>query len=324
MKNPLNQSSLSRRGLILSGGAAIASSTVAAVANTDAKAETESTAIAQTTPVTGFLNGQVALVTGAARGIGQAIALALAKAGADIAAIDILADIPGHPVPMAQPRDMVETQRLVEESGRQFLSVKADIRDLAALQAAVTQASEVLGPIDIAIANAGIGSSAGFLVDDAQAWQNHWTLNTEVNVYGTANTLRAVLPTMTERRSGRVIVVSSTFGRQGNATNPAYVSSKWALIGMTKAAAIEVGEFGVTVNAIAPTAVRTGLGGSRTAEERAQADEWLQANYHQLPVGILEPGDIADTAVFLASPGAQYITGATVDISAGAGARYTA
>ena len=129
---------------------------------------------------------------------------------------------------------------------------------------------------------------------------------------------------MVERQTGNIIITSSTFGRQGNGMNPAYVTSKWELVGLTKAAAIELGEFGVTVNVIAPTAVRTGLGGPQTEAERAESNEWLQANYHQLPIGLLEPEDIAGTVVFLASPAARYITGVTIDVAAGANARYTA
>lgn len=319
----MSKSFISRRGLVLSGGAAATGAAIAA-ASPGKAATAAATEIAQGRPSSDELTGQVAFVTGAARGIGQAISVALANAGADIAGVDILEDIPGHSVPMATTEDMAATQQLVEQVGRRFLPIQVDIRNLAALRSAVDQTARELGPIDIAIANAGISSNGGFLAEEDALWQSHWAINTDVNVYGTANTLRAVLPLMAERRSGRVILVSSTFGRQGNASNPAYVASKWAVIGMAKSAAIEVGNFGVTVNAIAPTAVRTGLGGPRSEAERAQGDEWLQANYHQLPIGVLEPEDVAGAAVFLASPGAQYVTGAVIDVSAGAGARYTA
>ena len=320
----MSQQSISRRGLVIGGSAAITSVAAAAVAKSDLSTVQPSLTTAQTRSTSGELSGKVAFVTGAARGIGRAIAVALAKAGAEIAAVDILEDIPDHSVPMAKPADMAETQQLVEQTGRQCVTLKADIRDLSALREAVDQINSQLGPIDIAIANAGVNSNVGFLTEDDRAWQNHWNLNTDVNIHGAANNLRAVLPLMAARLTGRMIIISSTFGRQGNGSNPAYVASKWALVGLTKAAAIELGEFGVTVNAIAPTAVRTGLGGPRTPEQRAQADEWLQANYHQLPIGILEPEDVAGAAVFLASPAAQYVTGATLDVSAGAGARYTA
>jgi short-subunit dehydrogenase len=132
------------------------------------------------------------------------------------------------------------------------------------------------------------------------------------------------MPGMMARRSGRIVVTASTFSRQGNDINPAYVASKWAVVGLVKSAAIEAGRSGVTVNAIAPTAVRTGLGGPQAPEARARADEWLKANYHKMDVGILEPEDVAGSVVFLASPAARYITGEVIDIAAGANARYTA
>ena len=272
----------------------------------------------------GFLAGQVALITGGARGIGRAIAVALADAGADIGVVDILQDIPGLAVPLATEADLVETRARVEATGRRFAAAQADVRDFSALAAAVDTVRATLGPIDVAVANAGVNSNVSFVDDDQTAWDHHWTIVTDVNVRGAANTLRLVLPEMTARGRGRVIVIASTFGRQGNGSNPAYVTSKWAVVGMAKAAAIDVGRSGVTVNAIAPTAVRTGLGGPRTPAERAASDDWLRANYHQLDVGLLEPEDIAPTAVYLASPAAAMITGATIDVAAGANARYTA
>ena len=174
------------------------------------------------------------------------------------------------------------------------------------------------------VANAGVNSNVGFTADDETAWINHWDIITDVNVRGTANTLRAVIPSMVERQAGNIIITTSTFGRQGNDTNPAYVTSKWGLVGLTKSAAIELGKFNITVNAIAPMAVRTGLGSVQTEQQRAESNEWLKANYHQLPVGLLEPEDIAGTVTYLASPAAKYITGAVIDIAAGANARYTA
>ena len=270
------------------------------------------------------LAGETALVTGGARGIGRAIAVALAQAGADVAVLDIAHNIEGHPIPLGTPEDLTETVRLVEQEGRRGLAIQADIRDLHQLQEATTQAERVLGPFTLLAANAGVNSNVKFVGTDEDQYRRHWDIITDVNVKGTANTLRAVMPGMIARGRGRIIITSSTFGRQGNDANPAYVASKWAITGLAKAAAIEAGPAGVTVNAVAPTAVRTGLGGPQSPESRARADEWLMANYHKLPIGLLEPEDIAGTVVFLASPAARYITGEIIDVAAGANTRYTA
>jgi|GEM_PF-168693 len=272
----------------------------------------------------GALAGQVALVTGAARGIGREIARACARAGADVVALDIADDIAGHPVPLATQADLAETQRLVAAEGRRVVSVRADVRDLPALRAAVADVLRAFGRIDVLAANAGINAPVPLLHARDDEFTRHWRNVLEVNVLGVANAMRAVLPHMIGRRRGRIVATTSTFGRHGNAANPNYVASKWAVIGLVKSAAIEAGPFGVAVNAIAPTAVRTGLGGPQTAEQRAAGDQWLRANYHALPVGILEPEDVADAAVFLASPGARYVTGQVLDVAAGANARYTA
>ncbi|GGH42107.1 NADP-dependent 3-hydroxy acid dehydrogenase YdfG [Cribrihabitans marinus] len=271
-----------------------------------------------------LLEGQTVFITGAARGIGRAIAIAMADAGADVAAYDILTDIPDFPIPMATPEDMAETQAGVEAAGVQFRSYAGDIRDLDAQQAAHADADAALGPIGIVVANAGVNLNAGFLIEKPDTWSTAWETVTDVNIKGTAATLRATVPAMTARGSGRVIIVGSTFGRQGNASNPAYIASKWATQGMMKALAIEVGKQGVTVNTVNPTAVQTGFGGPRTQEQIDGSNAWLAANYHQLDVGLLQPEDIAGSTVFLASPGAAMITGTSIDVSAGAAARYTA
>ncbi len=304
------------RRAALAGGAAIA--TGAAAMSLGATA-----ASAQQSEAAGVLAGQTVFITGAARGIGRAIAVGMAEAGANVVAYDVLEDLPGFPIPMATPADMAETRAGVEAAGVGFMSFAGDIRSLEAQRAAVAEAEAALGPVGIVVANAGVNTNAGFLTEDEAAWEQHWEVLTDVNVKGTAATLRATVPAMAERGAGRVILISSTFGRQGNASNPAYIASKWATMGMMKSLAIEVGKSGITVNAVSPTAVQTGFGGPRTQEQIDGSNEWLAANYHQLDVGLLQPEDIAGSAVFLASPAAAMITGSSIDVSAGAAARYT-
>jgi NAD(P)-dependent dehydrogenase (short-subunit alcohol dehydrogenase family) len=151
------------------------------------------------------------------------------------------------------------------------VTVRADVRDLAALRAAVADVLRAFGRIDVLAANAGINAPVPLLHARDDEFTRHWRNLLDVNVLGVANAMRAVLPHMTARRRGRIVATTSTFGRQGNAANPNYVASKWAVIGLVKSAAIEAGPFGVTVNAIAPTAVRTGLGGPQTARSAPPA-----------------------------------------------------
>ncbi len=313
MTDETQNSDPSRRSFLTTGALGLAATGLGATA-----------AAAQQASAARVLEGQTVFITGAARGIGRAIAIGMAEAGANVAAFDVLADLPDFPIPMATPDDMAQTRAGVEAAGVGFRSYTGDIRDLEAQRAAVADAESALGPVGIVVANAGVNTMAGFLVEDDAAYHQHWDVLTDVNVKGTAATLRATVPAMAERGTGRAILIASTFGRQGNGANPAYIASKWATIGMMKALAIEVGKSGVTVNAISPTAVETGFGGPRTDEQKAMANEWLAANYHQLDVGMLQPEDIAGSAVFLASPAAAMITGSSIDVSGGAAARYTA
>ena len=152
----------------------------------------------------------------------------MAEAGADVAAYDIMENIPGLS-PMATEGDMATTRRRVEAHGVRFMPIKGDIRDLAAQRTAARNVERAFGrPIDILVANAGVNTMANFTTEDDEVWDTHWNMLTEINTLGTARTLRAIVPGMKQRGRGRgrVILTASTFGRQGNAGNPAHVASK--------------------------------------------------------------------------------------------------
>jgi SDR family mycofactocin-dependent oxidoreductase len=282
------------------------------------------------------LHGKVAVVTGAARGIGRAVGVAMARAGADIVGIDICAVVdPRSGVAPATPNDLHETGRLVEATERRWLSIVCDQRDLASLRGAAETAVREFGGIDILFANAGIQAFQPLLeMDDA-----NWHIQIDVNLTGTANAIRAFAPHIVNRGGGRIIVTTSTQGRHGTLHGAAYSASKWGIIGLMKSAALELGRHRITVNAVVPGLIDTPL--TRHPERLAQvivaagkqptgspADEETarQILAASSPLGVpwIEPDDVAPVVVFLASDEARMVSGATYDVTAGDSAHYTA
>jgi len=301
-----------RRAMMAGLGAPIALSGLAATAtaqDSDASA--------------GILDGQVAMVTGAARGIGRAIAVAYARAGADIVALDIAdadayRDVLGYR--LGSQAELDETVALIGAEGRQALGIKADVANAEAMRAAAADTLGRFGRLDIVVANAGVGGG-GRIQDLSEA---HWKLVIDINLTGVANTMKATLPAMIEREAGRFIAIASVAGRMGASSQSDYSASKWGLIGLVKSAAIDAGPHGITVNAIAPTGVRTGIFGEFLDDPAWMAGfEGILNQMHSLPVGMLEPEDMAGAALFLASPAGQYVSGAVIDVAAGMNARYT-
>jgi SDR family mycofactocin-dependent oxidoreductase len=282
------------------------------------------------------LRGKVAVVTGAARGIGRATAVALAREGADLVGIDICSPVdPRSGVEPANWDDLSETGRLVEASGRRWLSFVLDQRDLPALRAAAAEAQRELGGIDVLFANAGIQSFHPLLEMEDPDW--HITI--DVNLTGTANAIRAFAPYIVNRGGGRIIVTSSTQGRHGTKYGAAYSASKWGIIGLMKSAALELGRYNITVNAVIPGLIDTPLTrhreryvqvlqdsgrspvGSSSDEEEARK---ILATRTPLGVPWIEPEDVAPVVVFLASDAARMVSGATYDVTGGDSARNTA
>ncbi len=198
----------------------------------------------------GRLKGKVAVVTGAARGIGRAIAVAYAKEGADVMGLDIAgpaSSITAYPA--ATEDELEETGKLVDAQGRRFISYKADIRDLDALKKAADLVMDKFARLDILVANAGIQTFKPFLEMDEKHW--HDVIN--VNLNGTANTVWAFAPLLVKgKQGGRIIITSSTQGRHGSKNAASYACSKWALYGLVKTLALELGEHKITVNALVP------------------------------------------------------------------------
>jgi len=282
------------------------------------------------------LRGKVAVVTGAARGIGRATAIAFAREGANIVGIDITAPVDMRSgVEAASPDELKETGQLVQAAGGRWLGIKLDQRNLPALRAAAVEAEREFGGIDILFANAGIQAFKPLLEMEDEDWHTQ----IDVNLTGTANSIRAFAPYLVKRGSGRIIVSSSTQGRHGMKNGAAYSASKWGIIGLMKSAALEFGTYGITVNAVVPGLIDTPL--TRHKERYAQAlqaagktptgsstdeEEARKVLTAKTPLGVpwIEPEDVAPVVVFLASDAARMVSGATYDVTGGDSANNTA
>jgi NAD(P)-dependent dehydrogenase (short-subunit alcohol dehydrogenase family) len=288
--------------------------------------------VIMTKPISGTdecLRGKVAVVTGAARGIGRATAIAFAREGANVVGIDISAPVDMRSgVEAASPDELKETGQLVQAAGGRWLGIKLDQRNLPALRAAAVEAEREFGGIDILFANAGIQAFKPLLEMEDEDWHTQ----IDVNLTGTANSIRAFAPYLVKRGSGRIIVSSSTQGRHGMKNGAAYSASKWGIIGLMKSAALEFGTHGITVNAVVPGLIDTPL--TRHKERYAQAlqaagktptgsstdeEEARKVLTAKTPLGVpwIEPEDVAPVVVFLASDAARMVSGATYDVTGG-------
>jgi NAD(P)-dependent dehydrogenase (short-subunit alcohol dehydrogenase family) len=248
------------------------------------------------------LDGKVALVTGAARGLGRAIALALADAGADVA------------LGLRQPGTADDLRGEIEALGRQAIEVQLDVTELTQIAPAVEAVFERFGRLDILVNNAGLGPSNP--AEDVT--EADFDLTMDVNVKGLFFTSQAAGRVMIRQGSGRIVNLSSQAGFIALPTEAIYCASKAAVAHLTKCLAVEWGIHGITVNAVAPTFIRT----DGTAE--ALADPDFEADVRDRIAGlhrIGEPMDVAGAVVFLASPAASLVTGATLMVDGGWTAR---
>lgn len=314
---------LSRRSLLAGAGIAAGAAAAGAVVNAGpALARPEG---GSARDERGGLRGHVALVTGAARGIGRATALALARAGAHVVALDIASPAAIRlDYPLGSEAELEETARAVRAAGRRCTTVKADVRDADRLRQVADQAVREFGRLDVVVANAGINTYSPLSDMSSQQFADV----IDVNLIGVANTMRAAIPHLVARGSGSIVVVSSSEGRHGAPQLAHYQAAKWGVIGLVKAAATEVGPAGVRVSGVAPTGVRTPMVLNEATYRWAggtgpeDLDRALRG-YHTQPVGLIEPEDVADAIAFLASPDARYVSGTVLDVTAGASARWS-
>ena len=243
----------------------------------------------------GKLDGKVALVTGGAQGIGKAIALRLAREGADVAVSDINLE-------KAQ-----ETCREVESLGRKALAVGGSVADAKAAEAMVEKTVEALGGLDILVNNAGITRDGVLL----RMKEEDWDLVLDVNLKGAYHCTKAALRPLIKRKGGKIINIASVTGQMGNAGQANYAASKAGLIGFTKSVAREYASRNIQVNAVAPGFIDTAMSQAIPPKER----EMLTRVIPMERLGTAE--DIAEAVLFLAGSGSDYITGQVLNVNGG-------
>ncbi|MGN7154702.1 mycofactocin-coupled SDR family oxidoreductase [Dietzia cercidiphylli] len=274
------------------------------------------------------LTGKVVLVTGAARGQGRAHCEAFAAAGCDVIALDLCRDIETVPYPMANPEDLQATAEAVRTLGRRCVTAEVDVRDLAGMREAVDAGVAELGGLDFVVANAGVSP------EPTASWERseeEWDTTLDINLKGTWVTTTVAIPhILAAGRGGCVVIISSMVGLRGAPFTASYTTSKWAVRGLAKSLAGELGFSGVRCNSIHPGNVRTPMienpsmiammtGGQGTTLEDA-AETFSGMN--QLPEPWVEASAISSMAVYLCSAAGAGITGASIPIDLGGSEKF--
>jgi meso-butanediol dehydrogenase/(S,S)-butanediol dehydrogenase/diacetyl reductase len=251
----------------------------------------------------GSLHGKVALVTGAGAGIGRAIVAALAGEGARVAVTDV---------------DLAAA-RQISDALPGAIPLQLDVTSADSAKSAIATAEEQLGPLDILINNAGVSTMKPLW----ELSERDWDHNMDVNAKGVFLVTHAALPTMMSRRAGCIVNTASMAGKKAVPFLAHYSASKWACIGLTKSAAVELGPYGIRVNCVCPGYVATGMQERELEWEAALrgksvaevADDYIRLT----PLGRIETAeDVAKVVLFLCQPGSEFITGAAIDVTGGA------
>jgi (+)-trans-carveol dehydrogenase len=269
----------------------------------------------------GRLADKVALVTGAARGQGRSHAVRMAEEGADVVAVDLAASIDTVAYLLGTAAELEETARLVRGLGRRAVAAVADVRDEKQLTDVVAAAVAELGRLDVVCANAGITSAAPATTMTAEQWQDVL----DVNLTGVFHTVRACVPHL-RAGGGSIVIVNSAAGMRAYRNLAHYTAAKHGLVGLMRNLALELGEDWIRVNSVHPTGVDTPMMLNDAALRLYRPDlenptredvVGVFAGVHALPVPWVEPVDVSNAVVFLASDEARYVTGASLPVDAG-------
>jgi (+)-trans-carveol dehydrogenase len=273
--------------------------------------------------MTGRVEGKVAFITGAARGQGRSHAIRLAQEGADIIAVDLCAQVESAPYPMSTPEDLAQTVKEVEALDRRIVATQADVRDYGALKAALDDGVAQLGRLDIVSANAGIASYGRADELPEQTWQDM----IDTNLTGVWHTAKSAIGHLKAGgRGGSITVTSSAAGLKGYANVAHYVSAKHGLVGLTRTLALELAPHMIRVNSLHPTQVDTSMIMNEPTRnlfspdiEHPTIEDFRTASQavNTLPIPWVEPVDISNALLFLASDEARYITGVALPVDAG-------
>jgi SDR family mycofactocin-dependent oxidoreductase len=269
----------------------------------------------------GRLDDKVVVITGGARGQGRSHAVTLAREGADIVIGDLVAPLDTVDYPLADPADLDETVSLIEKLGRRCLAMRADVRELAAMQELADRAIAEFGRIDILLANAGIAGQ----MPVAEMTADQWRQMIDVNLTGVFTAFRAVLPTMIDKRSGHLVATSSIVATTGATNSGHYAAAKAGVVALVQSVAYEVAEHGIVVNAVLPAGVDTPMIHNPASYKRFRPDlehptradiEPLFAEGRPRP-GLLAPADVSNAILYLVSPEGRCMSGRTITLANG-------
>jgi SDR family mycofactocin-dependent oxidoreductase len=267
--------------------------------------------------------GKVALISGAARGQGRNHAVRLAQEGADIIAFDVAGPVRAQGAPPATPADLAETVSLVEKLDRCIISTRADVRDPEAVAALVERGVVELGGLDVVVANAGIQGSPG---QAAQTSPADWQAVIDTNLSGVFHTIRPAIPHLVARGGGAIVITSSSIGLRSVPNLAPYGAAKAGLTGLMRTLALELAEHSIRVNSVNPTTVGTPMllnpvnfGLFRPDLENPTEEDLLPVyrSLNALPVPYVDPDDISNAVLFLASDEGRYVTGVALPVDAG-------